>query len=70
MSIDGRSQFPLYHNLGVGIFQMSLHWADVAPQAPQNPTNPDDPAYEWPADISYAIQHALRYHMRVVCCKS
>jgi hypothetical protein len=66
LSIDGRSQFPRYHNLGVGIFEMTLRWDDVAPEAPANPTNPNDPAYQWPADISYAIQHALRYRMRVL----
>jgi hypothetical protein len=66
VSIAGKSQFPLYHNLGVGIFETSIDWASVAPQAPRGGRNPNDPAYHWPADISYAIQHALRYHMRVL----
>ena len=64
--VDGRSQFPLYHALGVGIFQIALDWADVAPTQPANPTDPNDPAYQWPADVSYAIQHAAHYHMRIM----
>ena len=66
VSIAGRSQFPLYRNLGVGIFEMDLLWFRVAAQAPRDGSNPDDPAYHWPADISYAIRHALQYHMQVL----
>lgn len=66
VSIGGRSQFPLYHDLGVGIYQITLNWATVAPTQPANPTDPTDPAYNWPAEISYAIQHAARYHMKVM----
>jgi hypothetical protein len=66
VSVDGRSLFPVYHRLGVGIFQMTLNWASVAPTEPEHPTNPNDPAYRWPTDISYAIQHAAHYHMKVL----
>jgi hypothetical protein len=66
VSIAGRSQFPRYHNLGVGIFEMSLNWSTVAPTAPADARDPSDPVYRWPPTISYAIQHALRYHMRVM----
>jgi hypothetical protein len=66
LSIGGRSEFPVYHRLGVGIFEMDLGWSAVAPTRPQNPSDPADPAYQWPADISYAIQQASRYHMRVM----
>ena len=66
MSIGGKSEFAVYHNLGVGIFQTDLNWADVASTRPANPRNPNDPAYHWPPDISYAIQHAARFHMRVL----
>jgi hypothetical protein len=62
----GRSEFPVYHRLGVGIFEMDLSWADVAPSPPRDASDPADPAYRWPADISYAIQQASRYHMRVM----
>lgn len=66
MSIGGKSEFAVYHNLGVGIFQTDLNWADVASTRPADPRNPNDPAYHWPPDISYAIQHAARFHIRVL----
>lgn len=47
--IDGESQFPVYRDLGVGIYQMAVAWSDIAPTRPADPTNPADPAYVWPA---------------------
>ncbi len=66
VSIAGKSQFPLYHGLGVGIFEMKLNWASVAPTPPRNAGDPADSAYHWPADITYAIGQAARFHMRVL----
>jgi len=66
VTIDGRSEFPVYYGLGVGIFEMDLNWASVAPTPPANASDPADPAYLWPADITYAIQQAARYHIRVM----
>ncbi len=66
VSIDGASQFPLYHGLGVGIFEMDLDWAATTPTKPSHATNPRDPAYRWSPDITYALQQAARYHMRVL----
>ena len=66
VTVGGKSEFPVYHTLGVGIFEMDLNWADVAPTPPRNPTDPSDPAYMWPADISYAIGQATRHHLRVL----
>ena len=63
---NGVNQFPLYHQLGVGIFEADLYWFEVAPTRPRNPTNPNDPAYQWPVAIAQAIQQAARYHMRVL----
>jgi hypothetical protein len=62
----GKSEFPLYHRLGVKIYETSLYWENVAPTRPLNPTDPADPAYQWPADMDYAIRQASRYHMRVM----
>lgn len=62
-TVGGKSEFPVYRNLGVGIFQMGLAWDSVAPTRPQNARDPRDPAYQWPAQISYAIQQAARFHM-------
>ena len=66
VTINGKSQFPLYHGLGAGIYQMGLAWASVARTAPAHPTDPNDPAYQWPTAISRAIQQAAHYHMRVM----
>jgi hypothetical protein len=52
---DGKSQFPIYKDLGVGLFQYTLPWNRVAPTRPIDPTDPDDPAYNWPAELDTAI---------------
>ena len=66
VTLVGKSEFPVYHALGAGIFEMDVNWADVAPTRPRNPTDPSDPVYRWPEDISYAIAEAARYHIRVM----
>jgi hypothetical protein len=63
--IDGRSQFPVYHDLGVGIYQRSLHWNEIAPTQPERPTDPADPAYHWPAELDFVVREARRYRIRV-----
>jgi hypothetical protein len=62
----GVNQFPMYHQLGVEIFEISLRWDQVAPSRPDHATNPADPAYRWPAELSQAIAQAKRFHMRVL----
>jgi hypothetical protein len=64
--VNGESAFPIYHDLGVGIFQMGLNWAAVAPNRPRRARDPRDAAYRWPADIDEAIAEAARYHMRIL----
>jgi hypothetical protein len=65
LEFNGVSQFPIYKRLGVGIYQMSMSWADVAPTQPANPRNPSDPAYAWPPDIDRAIVGARRRGIQV-----
>jgi hypothetical protein len=60
------SQFPLYRQLGVSIYEHDLNWSQVAPQRPTHPTNPNDRAYRWPAELQQAITQANRFHMRVL----
>jgi hypothetical protein len=60
------TDFPILHNLGVGIYEDVLSWAAAAPTRPSDPSNPNDPAYQWNSEISYAIQQAAHYHMRVL----
>jgi hypothetical protein len=62
---EGVSQFPTYKSLGVGIYQMSINWATVAPTRPADPTNPSDPAYLWPAEVDQAIAAAQPNRIRV-----
>ncbi len=64
--IDGVSQFPLYRQLGVTIYQTSLEWAAVAPTRPADPRNPADPAYVWPADLDGVIAEARGHGIDVL----
>ena len=63
---NGVNQFPLYHKLGVSIYEADLDWAVVAPTRPKDATNPRDPAYQWPVAIQQAVTQARRYHIRVM----
>jgi hypothetical protein len=63
---NGVNQFPLYHQLGVSIYETDLFWSDVALTRPSDPTDPTDPAYQWPTDIQQAIQQAAVFHMRIM----
>ncbi|MDQ3996748.1 MAG: hypothetical protein M3303_06985, partial [Gemmatimonadota bacterium] len=65
VEVDGVSQFPIYADLGVGIFQMQLAWDATAPTRPVHPTDPADPAYRWPERIDRAIAEGRRYGIRV-----
>jgi hypothetical protein len=62
---NGESQFPIYADLGVGIFQMSLRWDLVALRRPKNPRDPADPAYRWPAAIDRAIAEGRAHGIQV-----
>ena len=62
---NGVSQFPIYRDLGAGIFQMQIAWSSAAPTRPQRPADPADPAYLWPAEIDLAIARAARHGMTV-----
>jgi hypothetical protein len=66
VSRDGQSQFPIYHDLGAGIWQYPLYWRTVAPTQPADPTDPSDPAYQWPAELDQAVAEASRYRIRVM----
>jgi hypothetical protein len=62
---DGKSQFPIYADLGVGLWQDTLSWASTAPSRPLEPRNPDDPAYNWPSEIDDAISAGNKYGIKV-----
>src|SRR5215216_92468 len=62
---DGVSQFPIYADLGVGIWQVQLRWSDVARRRPAHPRDPSDPAYAWPTGLDAAVGEATRRHIAV-----
>jgi hypothetical protein len=62
---NGKSAFPIYHQLGVDVYQIDLNWAQTAPTSPGDPTNPGDPAYRWPAQLDTAVAQAAQYGMRI-----
>jgi hypothetical protein len=65
LEFTGASLFPTYKRLGVGIYQMSMSWAAVAPTRPANPRDQADPAYVWPTDIDRGIAAASRRGIRL-----
>jgi hypothetical protein len=64
--VGGVSQFPIYEDLGVTLFQMTLRWDEVAATRPRDARDPADRAYRWPADVDFAIRQAKRHGMRVL----
>jgi len=65
VKVHGKSQFPIYRDLGAGIYEITLNWNEVAPTRPADPTEPDDPAYKWPARLDYAVKEARKYGIQV-----
>lgn len=63
--VDGVSQFPIYRELGVGIYQFALGWDQVAPTRPRRPSDPRDAAYRWPEEVDFAIREGRRHGIRV-----
>jgi hypothetical protein len=63
--VVGKSQFPIYRDLGVGIYETTISWADVAQTRPAHPTTPGDAAYRWPADVDYAVSQGRKYGIAV-----
>lgn len=62
---DGQSQFPIYRDLGVGLYQSALSWSTIAPTRPAAPRDPADPAYTWPAEVDLAAGEASRHGVGV-----
>src|SRR3954470_13011174 len=58
VEIDSQSQFPVYRELGAGIYQTTLNWSEVASLEPLDAKDVEDPSYEWPDEIDTAIAEA------------
>jgi hypothetical protein len=63
--VNGVSRFPVYRDLGVGLYQEGINWHDVAQTRPAHPRDPRDPAYAWPTEVTQSVAEANRYGMRV-----
>lgn len=51
----GGSAFPVYKDLGVDTYQVTLSFATTAPERPASPGDPNDPAYRWPPSLDQAV---------------
>lgn len=65
VAVNGRSQFPIYHDLGAGIWQGFLYWGTVSSRRPANARDPQDPAYAWPPALDQAVAEGRRYGIRI-----
>jgi hypothetical protein len=63
---NGVSQFPIYAQLGAGIWETTLSWRDGAPTRPAHPADTADPAYRWPTALDAQIAEAAKYGIRVL----
>jgi hypothetical protein len=63
--VDGVSQFPIYRDLGAGIYQIKIHWNRIAPTRPTRARDPGDPAYRWPSALDEAVAEARLHGIRV-----
>ncbi len=63
--IDSESQFPVYKDLGAGIYQTTLNWAEVAALEPMDPGDLEDPGYDWPAELDTVISEAKQAKIQV-----
>src|SRR3954467_7557785 len=61
----GFTDFRTMRKLGAGTYNTRLYWADMAPTKPKNPRNWRDPAYHWSKSLTYDLERAKRWGMRV-----
>lgn len=65
LKVDGVSQFPIYEQLGAGLYQHTVRWDRVAPTRPLDPSNPADPAYNWPREVDEMIAAGRAHDVEV-----
>ena len=65
VTLNGVSQFPIYADLGAGIYQYTVGWRAVAPARPLHPRDPADPAYTWPSEVDKAVAAGRRRGIRI-----
>jgi hypothetical protein len=65
VELDGLSAFPVYRDLGAGIYVGTLDLAQVAAFKPARARDPEDPSYDWPQDLDEAMSDAKDAHMQI-----
>ncbi len=55
VEFQGDSQFPIYKQLGAGIWQSTLDWDQIATEKPVDAKDPEDPSYAWPDELDTAV---------------
>lgn len=65
VEIESESQFPVYRELGAGIYQTTLKWDEVQSLEPLDAKDIDDPSYEWPDEIETVISEAKSARIQV-----
>jgi hypothetical protein len=63
--VDGKSQFPIYRELGAGLYHLRLRWNETALARPANPRDPADPAYAWSPELDDAVARARAAGMKI-----
>src|SRR4051794_35187667 len=66
VEVNGASQFPIYSDLGVGIYETAIDWNTIATRKPADARDPADPAYTWPAEIDEAVAEGQKYGIKVL----
>jgi hypothetical protein len=61
----GTSQFPVYRDLGIQLYETTLDWSQVARARPARARDPGDPAYAWPATLDAAVGESQAAGIRV-----
>lgn len=65
-TFHGKSLFPTYRSLGVGIWQAQLAWNAVAQTKPAHAADPHDPAYAWPEGVTFGVREARKHGIQVM----
>ena len=60
VEVDATSQFPVYKELGAGVYMTKLEWDKVALFKPDAARDPLDAGYDWPLELDTAIDEARR----------
>jgi hypothetical protein len=65
VEIDGESQFPVYKDLGAGIYQTTLEWDKVAVFEPMDAKDPEDTGYDWPAELDTVVDEGKQNGIQI-----